>query len=335
MSSDPGDEQTPAPPPFTAGGRVPEEFEGTRIDLGDDLVEKTAILIAPGGPLATTPPEEESEQGDREAPPEDTRLDTPTQIEDHLESARILMTEGLLDEAKRILRRIILADTRHVIARKMLEEIHEQELKQIFGEGRLSRSRRGAQEDFDVSPLSSELVMRQLDRDLKLGVFDEGDGGEAMMSELSLFESKDALESFGAKLERDLAGTSARDRVDTGIAFLEMGLYDLAARQFRAATREVEFKLSAAGLLAYSLVLAGRPFEATMELEALLGDSELVGAQRVEFMYLMGRAYEGLKNLRSAFQWYQQAQEAEPRYRDTGERMDWIARQLGKPRRPQ
>lgn len=308
---------------------MPEEFEGTRIDLGDDLVEKTAMLTRPES-------QPEAEIGDDAvAPAVEERLETPTQIEDHLESARILMTEGLLDEGKRILRRIILADPRHLAARKMLDEIHEQELKQIFGEGRSSprgRSRQG--EALDVSPMSSELVMRQLDRDLKLGVFGEGDAGEALASELSLFQSREALAAFGVKLDRDLAGSSARDRLDTGIAFLEMGLYDLAARQFKAAMRDAEHRLGATGLQAYALILAGRPFEATMGLEAVLGDSELPREEKTDFMYLMGRAYEGLKNPRVALQWYQQIQEMDPHYRDTDERMDWISRQLGRPRRP-
>ena len=40
----------------------------------------------------------------------------------------------MLEEAKRVLRKILLVDERHAPSRKLLEEIHERELKQIESE---------------------------------------------------------------------------------------------------------------------------------------------------------------------------------------------------------
>jgi hypothetical protein len=112
--------------------------------------------------------------------------------------------------------------------------------------------------------------------------------------------------------------------VDLGIAFLEMGLYDLAARQFKAAGRDPDQIHATTGLHAYALILAGRPFEATLVLEPMLGDSELKAADKIDFMYLMGRAYERLMKPDVAAHWYEQVAELEPHYRDSQERLRFL-----------
>src|SRR4051812_7771187 len=85
---------------------------GTSVDLGEDLLESTNTQ----SPIQTKP----------------EILDH--QIEDQYESARILANEGLVEEAKKVLRRIILLDPAHVAARKKLQEIQSQEMKNIFQE---------------------------------------------------------------------------------------------------------------------------------------------------------------------------------------------------------
>jgi tetratricopeptide (TPR) repeat protein len=113
-----------------------------------------------------------------------------------------------------------------------------------------------------------------------------------------------------------------------GIAFLEMGLYDLAARQFRPALSSPEHEVTANGLLAYALILAGRPFEATLCIEPVLGDSEVPREEKVDFLYLMGRAQERLGKPELARQWYERAREIEPSYRDAEERIRALARKV-------
>jgi hypothetical protein len=303
-----------------------DERDGTRIDLGDDLLEKTGSLVSQRRPELSPPPILAAEDAEllEEEEPAPPAPKTEDEIQDHLESARILASEGLLEEAKRILRRIILADPHHVAARKKLEEIHELELKQIFSESYTNRFLRKKKKS--LGWIDSEAVMRQLDRDLKLGVFNEGEAGESLALELSLFEDREGLERFGVKLDKDLAGSTARDRLDIGIGFLEMDLHDLAARQFKAAARDPEHALAATGLLAYALILSGRSFEATLTLEPVLGDSEIPREEKLDFIYLMGRAQERLQNRALALEWYGAAREIEPRYRDVEERIRLLSR---------
>jgi len=298
-------------------------LEQTRIDLGDDLVEKTAILQMPG--FNTSENEGES------AIPEilsEPLPSNPAEIADELESAKILMGEGLIEEAKKILRRIILADSNHPAARQRLEEIHEIELKQIFGDD--SRPTRRQRTDLknapDLSKVNAEEIMRQLDQDLRLGVFEENVLGETLGASMSLFQDQQAMKEFGERIDRDMAAMSSSDRTDLGVAFLEMGLYDLANRQFKSASRDPEKNLAAVGLMAYSLILAGRHFEAKLGIEPLLGDTELSNEQKVDFFYLMGRSCEGLKKKAEALHWYTQTRQVDATYRDVQERMRFLSR---------
>jgi tetratricopeptide (TPR) repeat protein len=260
---------------------------------------------------------------------------TPEQLSDQMQSARILMGEGIFEDAKRILRRILLTDPSLVEARKHLEEIHETELKQIFGESETPRHRlRRAAEPITPIEISADIVMQGLDRDLKLGIFDErGDAGdEGRAAQLSLFKDKAAMERFGARMDEDFGGAPAAERIDLGIAFLEMGLYDLAVRHFQAATSRLvleelkegtprEPALAATGLLAYALILGGRAFEATIRLQPLLNDVELDKSRKLDLIYLMGRAFEAMGKLEEARQWFGQAAEIDPAYRDVLERL--------------
>ncbi len=292
--------------------------EGTRIDLGDDLLERTAMLQREPTPVA---PKAEGLDPHPDPPvPEEPPPLTQDQIPDQLESARILSGEGMTEDAKRLLRKIILVDPSSVAARKMLDQIHETELRQIFGDTDPGPRRPLGKRTEKVQEIRAELVMQELDRDLKLGVF-EG---------LSLFKEPGALAELASVLDREYEGARPVDRLDIGIAFLEMEVFDIAIRQFRVAVRDlasnpdaatVDLMVSATSLLAYSLIQGGKAFEATIELQGLLRDSELMPERKLELIYLMGRAHEALSKPELARQWYEQAAEIDPGYRDLYEKL--------------
>ena len=331
--------------------QVRESPEGTQVrtgvtsvDLGDDLLETTRVLPGIGfdeesgdgaSPASGESAVDRKRPSSPATPPEfRTRVAFPTreparlpgvlgpltsdEITDRMESVRILLNENLLDEAKRILRQIILAQPSHVAARKKLHDVHELELKGIFGESR--RPKRSAKREPVPSRAESEDVMRSLDRDLELGVFADGDAGEAAAIEISLFGSRQAMDEFAEKLDSDLRSCGARDRMDIGIAFLEMGLFELAARQFRASNREPGFASASTALLSFALIQSGRPFEATLGLEPFLSDPEVPRHEKLEFMYLMGRAHERLRKPEKARRFFEAVREIDPHYRDVDDR---------------
>src|SRR5690242_4524033 len=90
-----------------------EQTESTSFDMGTDLIESTATWVEPD-----QVPEAQKPARDQKA--------------DALEKAAILVSEGLLDEAKKTLRSLIIAQPDSVAARKKLSEIQEAELKKIL-----------------------------------------------------------------------------------------------------------------------------------------------------------------------------------------------------------
>ena len=163
--------------------------------------------------------------------------------------------------------------------------------------------------------------MRDLDQDLSLGVFEDAETTEPSLASLSLFKNPKALEEFADKIDVDYVGAAPRDRLDLGIAFTEMGLYELAIRQFRVAQRSEEFTFPATALLAYAMILGGRAYEALLTMESTLSDSDLTPVEKLEFVYLMGRANENLKRYELAIQWYRQVHSIDSDYRDHRERL--------------
>ena len=299
------DSGTPGKKPAKALDRSGETGEVTRVDLGDDLIEKTADLI--GVPQQHS--SEISNDGTISSDPFES-------IDSRLHSARILIGEGMLEQAKKLLHHILVTDRGYVPARQALEEIHETELKQIFGEDRRGDRRRAKQNALHELWEDPSEVVEQLDNDLGL----------------ELFQDSESMGLFSRNLDSMLADSSPQDFVDLGIGFLEIGLCALASQLFRRAADTLKNETSqepdavgdltaAVALEAYALILAGKPFDAIASMQGLLNDSEIKADRKLELFYLMGRAYDSLKKPEIALQWYFRVKEIDPGYRDVQERI--------------
>jgi tetratricopeptide (TPR) repeat protein len=286
----------------------------TKIDLGDDLVDQTAVI--PGVALST---------GAKSAPdPANIPAGEAGSIEDLLHSAKILADEGLADDAKKILRQILIIDSGNQSALEAAKRIQQEELKALFrDEVRPSSLRKSTK---NVPEFDSEEVMKKLDRDLGLGIFSEN-LPFSLSEERSLFQNKEEIEALIENLEKKLATASMQDWIDLGIGFLEMEFHEVAVRLFSGACRKIESEIrsvqsvSATSLLAYTLIQMGRPFDAISKLQPLLRDVEIKLEQKVEIYYLMGRTYESLKKLDLARHFYSQVSKIDSRYRDVERRL--------------
>ncbi|MDR3608015.1 MAG: tetratricopeptide repeat protein [Oligoflexia bacterium] len=278
----------------------PEENH-TRVDLGDDLIsgrgqldkkEKTEVTLVVAGGVA-----------------------------DQLESARILQSEGLTDEAKKTLRRLLVSDPHNIVARKALQSIHAQELQSLLkGSGGRSEAIKAAAHFRDLSHAVREEVIADLDRDLGLGLLEPGVREEA----------QENLEKFLSDLESMLSsvGLAKRDRIDLGIAYLEMGSPQVAEHCFRAARQEYRDEienaesrrqwLSATALLAQAQLRCEKPLEALGNLQEALKSSDVFD---VELVYLTGRSLEALGRPEEAAIWYGKACAIDPTYRDVVDRL--------------
>ena len=116
------------------------------------------------------------------------------------------------------------------------------------------------------------------------------------------------------------------DRVDLGISYLEMGAYHAALREFEAVRREDPCQSNAVvPLQAQALLHLGRPFEALSGLESVLGDPDIKnssdGFLRSELQYWAARCCEALGRNVDAALWLQLVVESDSDHRDAQARL--------------
>lgn len=271
--------------------------DSTRMDLGDDLLQtRTVSRPAPSG--------------------------TEGGIEELLVNSKILIGEGFLDDAKTTLRRVLRLDPTNITARDRLVEIQKTEIRRLLGQEENPRSsflRSKKKTDETESP---DEVLISLEREI----------GTSSEPSSEFFHNPEALQDFLGSLEKLCGGASAQDRIDLGIGFLEMELYDVAVHQFQVAVRDPENEVKARGLLATAFVAQKKYFDAMIELELLVADQSIPAEGKVNFGYLAGLAQEGLGNLEAAARWYRAVFLIDPEYRDTKERMQLALKKCAKTR---
>lgn len=273
-------------------------FTQTSIDLGDDLLEKTAVTS------------HDNLSRNETTAPEPLPIESP---EDGLASAKILMGEGLLEDAKRVLHRVLVLDASNARAKRMLADVHDKELQQIFSD---SPKRKGILDDLRLNRRTwiderpSEQILNELDRDLGLGLLDELESG------------KQASEWAGA-LDRDLSDIDSKSRIDVAIAFLEMGLFETASRVLSVVMAEPgSIGFTASCLYATAKIAEKDGFSATLALEPVVSDPEIATVDKIEVFYLLGRAAELSSNRTLAAQWYGEVMRVDTDYRDVVERLN-------------
>ena len=226
-------------------------------------------------------------------------------LEDDLASAKILFSEGLLEEAKRVLYRMLLHSPHYRKGRELLEQIAKFEIEHLYDSVPRAQGKT-VLEDPDE-------VIRRLESDLGIG---DSTGNPA---------SPDGI--WRASVDLD-----ARSSLDLGIAFFEMGCFGDAGRELKHCIKQVlqeksvlgEVGLSATALLAESLILSDQAFDAKMVLEPVLSDSELLHEEKTSLYYLMGRVEECLGHPPSARGWYEKVIQAEPSFRDAEFRLRFL-----------
>ncbi len=273
-----------------------DDTRSTQVDLGDDLIASARITLKAKKAKA------------------DASADSQ---KDQLESARILAGEGLFEEAKRVLRKILISDPRYTPARKKLEELQEDELKKLLAEGEEQKHRYRVKKVEEDQPFEGDprVVEEQLDQELGLGLdWSTPDLGETLDD--VWFGSPESLREFVQKLDREVSGNSARDLLDLGIGFLEMDLPKIAAHLFTQSSKDAEWEHAARALHADALLRAGNALEAAQHLDLALRNPEIPNEQKIELSYWMGRSQEALGRVKSAIRWYESVLLADSQYRD-------------------
>lgn len=221
--------------------------------------------------------------------------------EDEVESARILLREGLVEESKRTLYRILTRKPDYRPAIDLLKQIETLELKELFREdgSGSSHKRLTAIEDVDA-------LIDSLDRDLGLGLKTESESNQ-----------KELWNASAVDLD-------SKARFDLGVAFYEMGCYADALRELHRAEKKIRIEesflgetgLASVSLIAQCLVSLDRAFEAKAYLEPILIEPDLKHEDKLGLYYVMGLAEQALGQPKNALGWYQKINHSDPEFRD-------------------
>jgi tetratricopeptide (TPR) repeat protein len=282
----------------------------TRMDLGDDLLQTRTLLRAPAREPMREEPSEVGRPTERKSH-SSFALDEPVDsVDELLVNAKILMGEGLIDDAKATLRKVMKLDPGNLTARDRLAEIQSIEIKRLLGGEEAERpsflkTRKKTEEK------TPEELLLTLEKEI----------GPGKDPESELFGDEAGIQRFLKSVERASERASPQDRIDLGIGFLEMGLYEAAVRQFREASKDLELGKKARGLLAFALLERGDAFDAMIELEALIADQEASAEEKIDFGYMAGLAQEKLGHYADAARWYRAVTGIETGYRDAQSRL--------------
>lgn len=268
-------------------------FEGTRVDLGEDLLEATRVLERP---TETPPAEEQADQKD-----------------DEFQKGVILMNERLFEDAKKVFRKVLRQDPTHEGAQKCLEEISKIELQDLLA-GESGKKRLG---NLNASENENpEQVLEKLEKDLHINV------AKAELKPVpDLFADAQALATYRERVMETAIALSPRDRIDVGIAHLEMGLFDVAQAIFETVVRYEAHKVVGMYLLGLALIHGGKAIEASIRIEPFARDLTLSESQKSDFLYLMGLAFERLHDMKKAREFYRRVHLLNPKYRDVVEKL--------------
>lgn len=296
---------------------TPKNEPTSEIDLGDDLLLDYDLEHQSPSPDVKGEP--------KSAAPQPVPKAMAAVFDEELERARILFSERLLDDAKKIFRKILIKNPLHADAQQYLKEIQNIEIQELLS-GDSSRRKIG---DSEQEPVA--LTIDRLDKDLGLNL--ERFEYRAVPS---IFKThQDEVDFTESLLTEQVPSLSVAQQIDLGIAFLEMALFYTAQKilewtlinleqQVERAPNDITLqsqRLSAAYLLGYSLILGGKAVDATIRLEPIARDLSLSEKQKIDFIYLMGVAFEQMQDNRKAKESFKRVMALNPKYRDVAERL--------------
>lgn len=238
--------------------------------------------------------------------------------EEDVENARILVREGLVEEAKKVLYRVLGYKPGLRAAQELLKQIEAIELKDLFRDHPSPSARKPSSAIEDIDRL-----IETLDRDLGLGLNEVGPTTDAQK------------EIWNAAVNGATGELDAKARFDLGVAFFEMGCYADALRELYRAEKKIriaetflgETGLAAVSLIGQCLVHLDRAYEAKAYLEPVLTEPDLRHEDKLVLYYAMGMIEYALENPKQALGWYQKISEADPDFKD----VQLKVRQLLKP----
>jgi tetratricopeptide (TPR) repeat protein len=133
-------------------------------------------------------------------------------------------------------------------------------------------------------------------------------------------DTRDVNEQVLEMLEADDGEPASEDRFDQGMMYRDLGMYDEAIREFRAAARSDRRSLDSLEMIGHCLVAQGEA-KAGIECFRLALSRGASGAAATNLKYEIGAAYEQIHDLDRAARWYRACLDADPNHRDVSIRL--------------
>ncbi len=134
-------------------------------------------------------------------------------------------------------------------------------------------------------------------------------------------ESRELVEEITSDVEKD----DLRSHYDLGMAYLEMGLFTEAIRDFQIASRCEDLQLSSMEMIGHCFLKSGEARLAVKQLMRALDIARATGADSLGIHYNLGLAYEMIGEQARAREHFEEVYIVDMAFRDVAERMKKLA----------
>jgi len=239
-------------------------------------------------------------------------LDGSQTVAEELQEAQFYLEQGMLQEARGSLQRILRQDPEHPVAKQHLAEIERgadrpkrEERPRAAGKRRSvfrvveAKSPQGEYVDFagELSEALSEDEEASLPLDLEP-------------------EVKQVLRELQRGIRDQVDAADYETHYDLAIAFKDLGLYDRAIGELRLAANDAAYRVRCASLLGLCYLVKGEPERAVEELLKGVAATEAGTEERWGILYDLATAYEALENGKKALETLLAIQSEMPKFRD-------------------
>jgi tetratricopeptide (TPR) repeat protein len=128
-------------------------------------------------------------------------------------------------------------------------------------------------------------------------------------------------ETLVEEITSDVEKDDLRSHFDLGMAYLEMGLFNEAIREYQIASRAEEFQLSSMEMIGYCFIKCNQPRLAVKQLTHALEIEKATGAGSLGIHYNIGLAYEMLGEFETAREHFEEVYIMDMSFRDVAEKM--------------
>lgn len=185
-----------------------------------------------------------------------------------------------------------------------------QEIRKLEYPGAIYNS----QSDDKLSLKSRDKLLRDLEAELDIGSLQDNE---------ETLRVGEAVRKIRPKIDAALNGSSPRVRLDLGVAFFEMGLFDEANNQFELAGREDRSLKREADYLRAQALLQKKDYPGAVSLlKTLCTDPGLRDKEKLPALYLLAEAYEEMQQPKRSKKYFEKVAELDSNYRSVRDKLE-------------